>query len=123
MADTQTAQRLKRDAKKNALRTYKKVYDNLSATALLLIEMPDKTDPEYEKVFGEMGPFVQVYGKVEEILDAMSTVAVPSAVDPDELIPEEEPVSGEPYELQSEVGVGGEEDMEEVSVAGQGENQ
>jgi len=105
-----TAIKIQREAKKTALRLYKTIYDNLFLASQALLEMPK----EYVdgSTFGNDGPFSQVYRKVKETLDAMTKVAAtPETMTPEEVMPIEEP-----SESPSEVPVGGEEDLEPVSV-------
>lgn len=115
MADITTAQKIQREAKKTALRLYKNIYDNLFMISQTMLEMPK----EYvdSTTFGSDSPFAQVYDKVKGTLDSMTEVSTPESIGPEEMVPEqEEPVHGEPYELPSEIGVGGEEDLEPVNI-------
>lgn len=104
-----TAIKIQREAKKTAIRLYKTIYDNLFLASQALLEMPK----EYidSDTFGPSGPFGQVYSKVKQSLDTMTEVSAPDKMTPEEIIPEEEPVGG-----PSEVGMGGEEDLEPVNI-------
>jgi hypothetical protein len=104
-----TAIKIQREAKKTALRLYKQIYDNLFLASQALLEMPK----EYVdgSTFGQEGPFTQVYAKVKETLDAMTKVASPEVMSPEEVMPIEEPT-----EAPSEVAVGGEDDLEPLNV-------
>jgi hypothetical protein len=103
-----TAVKIQREAKKTALRLYKNVYDNLFMISQALLEMPKEyVDAE---LFGGEGPFQQVYNKVKETLDSMTKVSAPESMTPEEIMPE----GGD--ESQSEVPVGGDEDLEPVNI-------
>jgi len=104
-----TAVRIQREAKKTALRLTKSIYDNLFMISQALLEMPrEYVDGD---TFGPSGPFTQVYSKVKETLDSMTKVSSPDSITPEEVMPE-----AAPEESPSEVGMGGEGDLEAVNI-------
>jgi hypothetical protein len=104
-----TALKIQREAKKTALRLLKNIYDNLFMVSQALLEMPKEyVDGE---TFGPSGPFKQVYDKVKTSLDSMTEVSSPDSIGAEEIMPEMPESEG-----STEVGIGGDEDLEAVNI-------